>query len=147
MNHIEKRVRADKIAAMDGIMKLLPYLDNEISTYNEKILDLNAYLSTGGVSAVTYDHIVQLSKRSNTTLSPVEKAISEKITLESYRDDLIQVKRRITLSLESLDPFDRQLLSLRYQNHLSYDAIASRMYMSRDTVRRRIQSALLAISL
>lgn len=140
MDYIQKRIRKSKIGAMEGLLKSQPYVEAQIAKTEEQISDIDHVLDIGAVSSIS---VVNSHHSTSPSLeSRHAQLILEKQELLTKLCRLKSEKADIDAVYCSAGSEGRLLLELRYRRNLTFDQISSRTAMSRDTVRRTIETIL-----
>ena len=136
----EKKKNDSKVEAMDGMLRMMPYLQYRIRAVEREIEELDIELSTGCVRSIDLTDTYKDQNICNDARHA--RLIMQKTELESKRRTLENYRRLIDEMIAKLSEEHRGLIKLRYEKRLSFEAIAIKTYRSRDSVRRDLATAL-----
>ncbi len=143
------QVDREKVAYVDGILNNISYYRKMVQVTERQIKrvdeDLQKERMTGGVHSPSIMSTDEAKYQKGTRIyrNRIEWLLGEKSMYETQRDHFQKTLEKYNDFLSKLTHEEHDMVYQKYERHESYDAIAEQLFISRDSVRRKMRTILM----
>lgn len=145
----EKLIDPMKAAYVEGILNNIEYYRRQVNRFEMEEYRLNEELKkekiTGGVHSpgIMSPEEAKYQKGTRIYKNKVEDLIGEIISCQQRRAWFQQTLDRYAQFMKKLEPEERDMVFMKYEQHQSYEEIGELFFKSREAVRKTIRKALM----